>query len=41
VGVWSFFYGPLRYDPGIMGIMPWAVGCLTRKNTLRCRAVFA
>jgi hypothetical protein len=21
-----------------MGVMPWAVGCLTRKNTLRCRA---
>jgi hypothetical protein len=23
-----------------MSIMPWAVGCLTRKNTLRCPAVF-
>ncbi len=21
-----------------MGVMPWAVGCLTRKNTLWCRA---
>ncbi len=28
----------LRYDPGIMGVMLWAVGCLTRKNTVRCRA---
>ncbi len=28
----------LRYDPGIMGVMPWAVGCLTGKNTLRCQA---
>jgi hypothetical protein len=31
----------LRYDLGIMGIMPWAVGCLTGKNTLWCRAFFA
>jgi hypothetical protein len=31
----------LRYDPGITSVMPWAVGCLTRKNTLRCRAFFA
>jgi hypothetical protein len=23
-----------------MSIMRWVVGCLTRKNTLRCRAVF-
>jgi hypothetical protein len=28
----------LRYDPGIMGVMPWAVGYLTGKNTQRCRA---
>jgi hypothetical protein len=31
----------LRYDPGIMSVMPWAVGCLTGKNTLWCRAFFA
>jgi len=29
----------LRYDPGIMGVMPWAMGCLTGKNTQQCRAV--
>jgi hypothetical protein len=29
----------LSYDPGIMGVMPWAVGCLTRKNTHQCRVV--
>jgi hypothetical protein len=29
------------YNPGIMPIVPWAVGCLTRKNTLWCRAFFA
>jgi hypothetical protein len=31
----------LRYDLGITSVMPWDVGCLTRKNTLRCRAFFA
>jgi hypothetical protein len=31
---------PSRYDPGIMGVMLWAVGCLTRKNTQQRRAVF-
>ncbi len=30
----------LRYDPGITSVMPWAVGCLTKKNTKQCRAVF-
>jgi hypothetical protein len=28
-----------RYDPGIMGIMPVAGGCLTRTKTQRCLAV--
>jgi hypothetical protein len=31
----------LRYDLGITSVMPWAVGCLTRKNILRCPAFFA
>jgi len=31
---------PLRYDPGITSVMPWAVGCLTRENTQECRAFF-
>ncbi len=31
----------LRYDPAITSVMPWAVGCLTRKNTQKCRALFA
>jgi hypothetical protein len=31
----------LRYDLGITSVMPWVVGCLTRKNTLWCRAFFA
>jgi hypothetical protein len=29
------------YNPGIMPIVPWVVSCLTRKNTLWCRVVFA
>ncbi len=32
------FFNALRYDPGIMSVMPWAVGCLIRKNTQWCRA---
>jgi hypothetical protein len=30
----------LRYDPGITSVMPLVGGCLTRKNTQRCLAVF-
>jgi len=28
------------YNPGIMNVMPMAGGCLTRKNTQECLAVF-
>ncbi len=31
----------LKYDPGIMSVMPMAVGCLTMKNTQECMAVFS
>jgi hypothetical protein len=31
----------LRYDPGIMSVMPMAVGCLTMKNTQECMVVFS
>ncbi len=37
----SFFFPPLRYDPGITSVMPGAGGYLTRKNTLWCRAFLA
>ncbi len=32
---------PLRYDLGITNVMLWAMGCLTRKNILRCLAFLA
>jgi hypothetical protein len=35
------FTKSLRYDPGITSVMPGAGGCLTRKKTKECRAVFA
>ncbi len=30
-----------RYDLGIMGIMPVAGGCLTRKKTQECLAILS
>jgi hypothetical protein len=40
--IWMFGQpSPLRYDPGITSVMPVASGCLTRKKTKRCLAVWA
>jgi hypothetical protein len=41
-GGWRLiFFFALRYDSGITSVMPGAGGCLTRKNTLWCRAFLA
>ncbi len=35
-----YFRIAYKYDPGITSVMPVAGGCLTRKKTKRCLAVF-